>query len=602
MNFWRTGTKQTIRHSLRRRQGKDRHKSSWCRFLGFLLGLLFLLAVLLIHGTESEFDHSHLVGASNIAQTRSNPPTWVLDLIEASLAVTLTQPTTKCHCDGNCPNGFACTTNGVCQSFELSLESLLRVKSLQESSTSKQRRRTHEQCVSMCQRELFVEEGFQYGSIPRIELTTDSSSSTMGCVLYFRREKRTTPWATEDRPSLQDRLYQRLRAVIRTDPVLGKASTDFTYPSGNKTALEQPPILLWKAYCRPPCKSNRDCDAGWECVGRQSDATQPMEFLMSNRSFIQKTCQPQQQREFSEDMVLVSGADETYFAGLENLAASLHYWSPKRKLVVYNLGMDEEQLVAMESWPNLLEVRWRTTGIPASYPEHVRQNLKNYAWKSLIINETVHEFKSIFWLDAGATLVSSMDPIEEIVHRHGIFLVKGQDENMKYQSHRKYFLLRGLSKVQETLSATYSQVSLPSEIVHISFPAATYQWFGYDKKTYRTGPHWAGGIQGHIYPSRYIDTVVVPNAQCALDYNCISPTGSSLANHRYDQTSLSILGYQTRAGPAGGGPLPAYTEFLAADESQLQEDLGQDSYPFVLWTARGLCQYYAYHEGWHQSN
>jgi len=173
--------------------------------------------------------------------------------------------------------------------------------------------------------------------------------------------------------------------------------------------------------------------------------------------------------------MITTGTDVMYFHALENFAASLKYWAPKSKIAVYNLGMTEEQLATVQKWPNVHRIHWRN-GFPSHFPEHIN-NLHNYAWKSLAINESVHEYKSIFWLDAGATFTGPIDPIREILHRDGIFLVKGQDANMK-------------------------DLSQP----------ATYNWFGYEKDSFMGGPHFAGGIQGHVYPSRYIDTIVVPNA------------------------------------------------------------------------------------------
>jgi hypothetical protein len=247
-------------------------------------------------------------------------------------------------------------------------------------------------------------------------------------------------------------------------------------------------------------------------------------------------------------MVIVSGADSKYFEALQNLAASVKFWSPKRKLVVYNLGMTTDELAQVNSWSNLYKLHWES-GIPGSYPPHVHE-LHNYAWKSIIINETVHLYRSIFWLDAGATFTGPVTPIQEIIQQHGIFLVTGQDEDMKLKSH-----------------------------------PATYQWFGYDKKTLSIGPHFAGGIQGHVYPSRYIDTIVVRNARCALDPNCIAPPGSNLRNHRYDQTSLSILAYQRNI------QAPHYTEYLAAGRDQLNPNISQPK-QMIMWTARASCQYF----------
>jgi hypothetical protein len=129
-------------------------------------------------------------------------------------------------------------------------------------------------------------------------------------------------------------------------------------------------------------------------------------------------------------MVIVTGANTAYFSALYNFAASLRYWAPTKQLVVYNLGMDEDQKARVEQWPNVLTLKWKN-GFPAAFPPHISADLKNYAWKSLAINESVHEHHSIFWFDAGGTIVGPLDAIEEIVELDGAFLAKGQDADMK---------------------------------------------------------------------------------------------------------------------------------------------------------------------------
>lgn len=106
------------------------------------------------------------------------------------------------------------------------------------------------------------------------------------------------------------------------------------------------------------------------------------------------------------------------------------------------------------------------------------------------------------------------------------------------------------------------------------------------KKSFVSGPSYAGGIQGHVYPSRYIEEIVIPNAICAWNKRCIAPASASLENHRFDQTSLSILAYQSTLR------VPSYTEFVAAQATQLKPNLSLPSPPFILYTARQRCQYY----------
>lgn len=296
-------------------------------------------------------------------------------------------PIHSCRYHGNCPAGTACDPSGFCYPYF----------SNQTSNTWQ-----HGLCVQQCLQELRIEEEFQYGSIPVVQFTSVAAPPHSGCVIQFQRQRRTSGPA--QRPSQDIRIAQRWRSVIRIDYV------------GQEN--------VWMVMCRLPCKRNNDCPRGLTCQGRPGETIQ-------NRGGA-TTCQPPKPP--VSDMIVVSGCDDTYFSGLQNFAASLHYWAPHRKLVIYNLGMTTDQLSEIKDWPNLLAIRW-PHGIPSSFPPHVSNDLKNYAWKSLVINDTVHEFKSIFWMDAGATFVGSIDPIEEIIQLHGIFLVKGQDDHMKYLSH-----------------------------------------------------------------------------------------------------------------------------------------------------------------------
>ncbi len=297
-------------------------------------------------------------------------------------------PNNSCRYHGNCREGTVCDPTGFCQPYYQN-----------ETSTTPQ----HINCVQTCLQELTNEELFQYGSIPVVQFTSVAAPPHTGCVIHFQRQRRTPKW-TGDPPSQAFRIAQRWRSVIRIDY------------AGQENH--------WMVMCRQPCTTSEDCPKGLTCQGRRSDNTKKLQWV--------RTCQPPQP--YVSDMIVVSGCNDYYFHGLQNFAASLHYWAPHRKLVLYNLGMTTDQLTEAQEWPNVLAIRW-PKGIPSSYPSHVQDDLSNYAWKSLVINETVHEFKSIFWLDAGATFVGPIEPIEEIVQLHGIFLVKGQDDHMKYRSH-----------------------------------------------------------------------------------------------------------------------------------------------------------------------
>jgi hypothetical protein len=560
---------------LRPLRSQPRRVITWILFV--IIGILILLVIPNAYNLRPAI-------SSNIAVERKA----TVPFSSTSSSISLVS---SCRYHGNCPIGTSCvvvvktTTHkedssssssfvGECQPYRgprndtvsvsgVSATTTTTTKSRTKRQVQQQQWRHHDICVSSCWDELQWDEWFYYRSKPII-LQTYLASNGHGCVVtYTRQTMETKP---DMAPALEEWMAGRFQRVVRVDPWIPQPH-DQSFQQSQRQ--EQPPIkkqqqqqqplpqnpVRWNALCNVPCQNNQDCATGMICVSNhfmhheEKKTCQHEAFSPSSSSKTTTAAVPSNNHR-DDDMVIVTGANSHYFRGLKNFAASVQYWAPRHQLVVYNLGLTADQLAQVQSWPVVQALHW-PQGIPESYPLHVRTNLQNYAWKSIIINETVHMYKSIFWLDAGATLVGPIQPIQEILHQTGLFLVHGQDDDMKPKSHR-----------------------------------GTYAALGYDKSTYQGGPHCAGGIQGHVYPSRYIDTIVIPNAQCALDESCIAPPISSLNNHRYDQTSLSILAYQYHVAA------PHYTEYLAASRNQLRSDMSQSN-RMIIWTARNSCQYYS---------
>jgi Protein of unknown function (DUF1647) len=501
-----------------------------------------------------------------------------------------------CQYDGECPTRMICGANGnstttatskgkskkkgVCVAIpspDWSLYWKTEAPVFNFGSTSNTNEKS---CLDACLTELRMDELFFQGSWPT-ELYNYSLPATLhrpeSCLITFSRTKdpllRQKHWqhlSDMDRgvkwndvpPSIRHWVETRFRSVVRTDPVSGRLSNS-----------------RWLAYCSATCSSDSDCftlasnnasrpppfscqkqvcqrnPAFWKKPGRKYSSRNVKSVVTAptgapNLSASQLTNSSRNDEDDdsdSEGLIVVTGASITYFMGLDNLAGSLRHWAPKHKLVVYNLGgLRASELDAIRSWSNVLSVEW-PDGVPNFYPPHVHHG-KTYAWKPIIINETVHRYGKIFWLDAGSTVTGSITPVNTILERDGIMLMRGQDEDMLATSH-----------------------------------PATYKWFNTTKATANVGPHFAGNTQAYMYPSRWIRRLVIPNAACAWDVNCISPPGANLLTHRFDQTSMSILAYHPKARA------PHYTEYLAAQPSQLNDG---SSFKFV-WTSRQHCVKYS---------
>ena len=159
----------------------------------------------------------------------------------------------------------------------------------------------------------------------------------------------------------------------------------------------------------------------------------------------------------------------------------------------------------------------------------------------------LEEWKSILWLGAGCDIRAPITPIIDIIEKEGIFLVQGQDLDMTQWIHNK--TLEFMNKSKNNYIGKYS---------------------------------FAGGIQGHLLNSKN-NSLIKFQKELALNPNCICPNGSSLRNHRYDQSILSILAHDME--------LNSYTKYLAASRSQLVKNPLKPSKQ-IIWTARGRSRDY----------
>jgi len=506
------------------------------------------------------------------------------------------RPPMLCRYDGHCPVRSTCAVSGP-KDMRGRCEPIVVTTPPGGTSPLPPPDTTSTPCLVSCLKELQKDEHFFQEKWPVVDWTIASYPSEGrpdGCIIvYHRQADQISHWRhleEQDRqvnwreapPSIIDWTNERFHHVKRVDPYTDSL-TDHK----------------WMAFCTNPCTKDSHCTTtndppwgpnGFVCVdgacqrnpeywgdalsinavltpnvASLATTTTTTNHNMAGRGTNQNTTAHTAAAAASAsastlisvasapaEMVLVTGATSSYYRGLMNLAASARYWAPRHKLVVYNLGgLNAQHLAEIKNWSNVLSVEW-PHGVPEHYPNHVQEG-KKYAWKPIIINETVHKYKSIFWMDAGSTLAGPVEPIEKILRIQGIMLVKGQDLNMR-----------------------------------LSHPG-TYTWFGYDKETMATGPHYSGNTQAFLHPSRYTEKIVIPNAKCALDVNCIAPPGSALHRHRYDQTSISILAYAPKT------QLPHYTEYLAAQVTQLNPDLSKPSFKLV-WTARQACSFYATNE------
>ena len=200
---------------------------------------------------------------------------------------------------------------------------------------------------------------------------------------------------------------------------------------------------------------------------------------------------------------LVTFASAVYYTRLLNLIGSVHLWEPTLRLVVYDLGFTQPQVLELQCIQNL-EVRpFNFT----AYPPHVK-NLFQYYFKPLLVYDALQHASSVLCLDSGIELRQSLRSIKVHLARDGYFLA-GQ----------------------------------PNTIGRKSAPES-FRQLGVNQPQYNSIQFCAGGMFGFVRDSPSYHQVATLAAQCALKPLCYSPPSAGRDNHNFDQSINSILLYK----------------------------------------------------------
>ncbi|XP_013391951.1 uncharacterized protein LOC106160006 [Lingula anatina] len=203
---------------------------------------------------------------------------------------------------------------------------------------------------------------------------------------------------------------------------------------------------------------------------------------------------------------LITGSNSPFFfPGLKNLVGSVHKWSPDRDIVVWDLGLSPEQVAEVKTW---CRVTYRKFDFD-KYPPHLR-NLHTYAWKPVIVKEMVDTYERVLWIDAGSHINDSMSTMDQLMWEDGYILIQGQDADTTLFLHEKMCLHLGLKKT-----------------------------------SFKNKPSFAGGFNGWSNRPYLYQKLLIPWFTCALTQRCIAPEGASLANHRFDQSALTVISYSS---------------------------------------------------------
>lgn len=172
------------------------------------------------------------------------------------------------------------------------------------------------------------------------------------------------------------------------------------------------------------------------------------------------------------------------------------------QVTVFDLGMtrlQRQQLVARFGWIRLLDSHLNEG------PEHLRQ-LASFAWKPTLLARILEESDApLLWLDSACVVTGSLDPIWRHLSQHGVWSPYGGGSRMDFRTHPG--MLDYLKAGEPERSARFR--SACSCAFDPSNPAAL-----------EVARRWR---------------------ELAWDPQALLPAGCSNANHRYDQSLLTVL-------------------------------------------------------------
>jgi hypothetical protein len=202
---------------------------------------------------------------------------------------------------------------------------------------------------------------------------------------------------------------------------------------------------------------------------------------------------------------IVSGASSNHYRSLNQLLRSVRKWCPTVRLVVWDLGLTEQEVCALETTFAISVRCFNYSKYPAYFD--IRVNAGEYAWKPALLGETVQDISdgAVLWLDAGDVVVGPLDPVFEWIETVGLYSTYTSG-TVSVWNHPGMF-----TEIDPVYRSYMSCRMLNGAII------------GFDPR--------------HPCGKEFIDTY----AKWGCTRTIIAPPGSSRANHRQDQSCLTLI-------------------------------------------------------------
>jgi hypothetical protein len=210
----------------------------------------------------------------------------------------------------------------------------------------------------------------------------------------------------------------------------------------------------------------------------------------------------------SDNLVIVTGADSSHYKSLCQFLSSLFRYEPTIKVVVFDLGLLESERQHLKGTFPSSELRLFDY---LQYPDYfnIKVNAGEYAWKPVILCDTLNEFKCcVCWMDAGNVVTEPLVWLRRITNAVGM-----------YSPHSSGLVFHW------THPATLAFLNASNNLLH--------------------KPNLNGACVAVGYQNPKARDIVNQWKTCALIRECIAPRGSSRKNHRQDQAVLSVIAHQS---------------------------------------------------------
>jgi len=214
------------------------------------------------------------------------------------------------------------------------------------------------------------------------------------------------------------------------------------------------------------------------------------------------------------ELLIISGADSSHFKSLLQFIDSVLKYEGTSPLIVYDLGLKEEESTFLKNnFPKVIVRKFEYDRYPSYF--NVKIDAGKAAWKPVIMHDVLMEFnKSIVWFDAGCIITQPLYRIRRVIHKHGYYSPVAKDTINEWIH-------------PETRSYLIKKCNIDRNIFDLRILASTVVGINpCNHKTLKLMENWKA---------------------CAMTKECTAPEGSSKKNNRY-QTILAAHAYNLGLG------------------------------------------------------